>query len=76
MHNILVRGGKIVAILDWGCAGWYPECWEYNKALYNVHDIPDFYQMLNEQMICYSDEFLAERNLWRLYDQPLDEPWV
>ncbi|KAI0118369.1 kinase-like domain-containing protein [Nemania sp. FL0031] len=28
-RNILVRDGKIVAILDWEFAGWYPEYWEY-----------------------------------------------
>jgi serine/threonine protein kinase len=28
-HNILIHDGKIVAILDWEFAGWYPEYWEY-----------------------------------------------
>jgi aminoglycoside phosphotransferase (APT) family kinase protein len=26
--NILVRDGKVVAILDWELAGFYPEYWE------------------------------------------------
>jgi tRNA A-37 threonylcarbamoyl transferase component Bud32 len=33
-RNILVRDGKVVAILDWELAGFYPEYWEYVKALY------------------------------------------
>jgi tRNA A-37 threonylcarbamoyl transferase component Bud32 len=33
-RNILVQDGKIVAILDWEMAGYYPEYWEYVKALY------------------------------------------
>ena len=28
MHNILVEGGKITAIIDWEYAGWYPEYWD------------------------------------------------
>ncbi|KAL9101447.1 MAG: hypothetical protein Q9163_003297 [Psora crenata] len=31
LHNILVQGAEIVALLDWECAGWYPEHWEYVK---------------------------------------------
>jgi aminoglycoside phosphotransferase (APT) family kinase protein len=31
LDNILVENGRIVALLDWECAGWYPEYWEYVK---------------------------------------------
>lgn len=27
-RNVLVKGGKIVAIIDWENAGWFPEWWE------------------------------------------------
>ncbi len=30
--NILVQGDKVVAILDWETAGWYPCYWEYTTA--------------------------------------------
>ncbi|KAL9025696.1 MAG: hypothetical protein Q9196_005525 [Gyalolechia fulgens] len=33
-RNILVRDGNVVAILDWEFSGFYPEYWEYIKALY------------------------------------------
>ncbi|CBX96513.1 hypothetical protein IAQ61_005619 [Plenodomus lingam] len=33
-RNILVQGTKVVAVLDWEMAGYYPEYWEYVKALY------------------------------------------
>ncbi|KAL8635285.1 MAG: hypothetical protein Q9228_007209 [Teloschistes exilis] len=33
-RNIIVRDGNVVAILDWECSGFYPEYWEYVKALY------------------------------------------
>lgn len=28
-RNIIVRRGRVAAIIDWGFAGWYPEYWEY-----------------------------------------------
>lgn len=31
LHNILVKDGAIVALLDWEYAGWYPEHWDYVK---------------------------------------------
>jgi aminoglycoside phosphotransferase (APT) family kinase protein len=33
-RNILVQNGKVVAVLDWEMAGYYPKYWEYVKALY------------------------------------------
>lgn len=32
-RNILVRGSEIVALLDWELSGFYPEYWEYCKAM-------------------------------------------
>ncbi|KAK5998865.1 hypothetical protein PT974_01249 [Cladobotryum mycophilum] len=32
-RNILVEGTEVVAILDWENAGYYPEYWEYCKAM-------------------------------------------
>lgn len=33
-RNILVQGTKVVAVLDWEMSGFYPEYWEYVKALW------------------------------------------
>ncbi|KAH7329279.1 phosphotransferase enzyme family protein [Stachybotrys elegans] len=33
-RNIMVRGTQVVAVLDWEFAGFYPEYWEYCKALW------------------------------------------
>ena len=30
--NILVRGPKVIGIIDWECSGWYPHYWEYTSA--------------------------------------------
>ncbi|KAH7354217.1 kinase-like domain-containing protein [Plectosphaerella cucumerina] len=32
-RNILVRGSEAVALLDWELSGYYPEYWEYCKAM-------------------------------------------
>lgn len=32
-RNIMIRDGRIVAIIDWESAGWYPEYWEYVFAM-------------------------------------------
>lgn len=33
-RNIIVQGSKVAAIVDWEMSGFYPEYWEYVKALY------------------------------------------
>jgi hypothetical protein len=38
-RNILVRDGRIVALLDWEFAGWYPEYWEYVFALRGLDNL-------------------------------------
>jgi aminoglycoside phosphotransferase (APT) family kinase protein len=32
-RNILVQGSQVVALLDWELSGFYPEYWEYCKAM-------------------------------------------
>ncbi|KAF7855965.1 hypothetical protein EAF04_009921 [Stromatinia cepivora] len=32
--NILADGDKVVGIIDWETAGWYPFYWEYTTAMY------------------------------------------
>ncbi|KAF2280389.1 phosphotransferase enzyme family protein [Westerdykella ornata] len=32
--NIIVKDGRVAAIIDWEMAGWYPEYWEFAKAFY------------------------------------------
>ncbi|KAK2751428.1 hypothetical protein FQN55_000702 [Onygenales sp. PD_40] len=63
-RNILVRDGKVCAIIDWEFAGWYPEYWEYTKAHYGQIKMPDWYAQLGSVMGGYGDELNAERVLW------------
>ncbi|KAI0542835.1 kinase-like protein [Xylaria digitata] len=32
--NIFLRGSRVVGIIDWEFAGWYPSYWEYTSAWY------------------------------------------
>ncbi|KAG8667770.1 hypothetical protein FPOAC2_12969 [Fusarium poae] len=32
--NVIVRDGRVVSIIDWEFAGWYPYYWEYTAAWY------------------------------------------
>ncbi|KAF2125864.1 phosphotransferase enzyme family protein [Dothidotthia symphoricarpi CBS 119687] len=32
--NIIVRDGRVAAIVDWELSGWYPEYWEFARAFY------------------------------------------
>lgn len=34
LHNIMVNDGSVSGVLDWEFSGWYPEYWEFSKALY------------------------------------------
>lgn len=33
LHNILVHEGHVSGFIDWECAGWYPEYWEFTSPL-------------------------------------------
>lgn len=62
LRNILVDGnGKISGIVDWECAGWYPEYWEYTKAhfatRYTVRWTAD---VIDQDFLGYRDELQVE----------------
>ena len=69
-RNLIVRNGKIVAIVDWQFAGWYPEYWEYTKAHFGLLNMPDWYAGFQRAVTRYNDELAAERALWQQFDQP------
>ncbi|KAK7428054.1 hypothetical protein QQZ08_005486 [Neonectria magnoliae] len=69
-RNIIVRRGRVVAIIDWAFAGWYPEYWEFTKAHYNYFPGPDWEDYLRLALPCYETELAAERTLWRMLSEP------
>lgn len=40
LRNVMVKGDKVVALIDWEASGWFPAHWEYLKAHWvpTVHD--------------------------------------
>jgi tRNA A-37 threonylcarbamoyl transferase component Bud32 len=49
-RNIIISEGRIVALLDWEFAGWYPEYWEYVFALRGLDNID--WETLGRQLPC------------------------
>lgn len=73
MRNIIVRGDRIVSVIDWAFSGWYPEYWEFTKAHYGQFNIPDWYGPLGESIGRYDEELEAERMLWSKLDWPANQ---
>lgn len=63
-RNIMVCEGKISAVIDWECAGWFPEHWEYLKALYAAPDwdmSPQWHAAIPNFLQPYEMEVKADR---------------
>ncbi|EGC47350.1 conserved hypothetical protein [Histoplasma capsulatum var. duboisii H88] len=69
-RNIIIRNGKIVGVVDWALAGWYPEYWDLTKTYYTSFQVPEWYEKIKLKLPSYADELMAEKILWRLYDEP------
>ncbi|OTB15846.1 hypothetical protein K445DRAFT_59911 [Daldinia sp. EC12] len=62
--NILVRGNKVVGIIDWEVGGWYPPYWEYTSACY-LH-VEEWRNTVPKFLEPYPEEFRMEtlRQRW------------
>ena len=68
-ENVIVKDGRIAAIIDWEFAGWWPEYWEYTKIWYGYREYrADFYKKLDGLIQTYPDELAAEMALWKRWD--------
>lgn len=45
-HNFLVDGGRVTGCIDWECAGWYPEYWEFTTPLRWSSSYPEWRGLL------------------------------
>lgn len=65
--NILIEGGRLSGIVDWECAGYLPEYWDFTKAMFSTRN-----DEVKEGLIRgafgngFEDELQAERTLWRI----------
>ena len=69
LHNVLVRDNKVVAIIDWEFAGWWPEYWEYTQGVASNYRYPEFKEMLKRGDVidAYPDELETERILGTIF---------
>ncbi|KAJ5450699.1 uncharacterized protein N7458_007148 [Penicillium daleae] len=44
--NIMLDRGCLSGIVDWECAGFYPEYWEYTKLMYDAEMFPEVRQII------------------------------
>lgn len=64
--NVLMNAGKLSGLVDFGCAGFFPEYWEYTKGV-RGHFAPDttWIDLLCESFGgAYREELEAERKIW------------
>ncbi|KAF7552900.1 hypothetical protein G7046_g7265 [Stylonectria norvegica] len=69
-RNVIVRNGRVAAIIDWGFAGWYPEYWEFTKGHYDFFPKEDWTEYFRQAIPRYDIELIAERALWELLPDP------
>ncbi|KAH9949239.1 kinase-like domain-containing protein [Amylocystis lapponica] len=67
-RNILVKDGKIVSLIDWEMAGWYPEYWEYTRwVVSNFRSDTMWHVARDEIMDTYPLELTVEDCLDSVY---------
>lgn len=69
-RNIIVQRGRVVAIVDWEFAGWYPEYWEFTKANFNYFPGEGWEDYLRVALPGYETELIAEETLWARLPEP------
>ena len=57
------KDGAIAAIIDWDCARWFPEYWEYTKAHFTPHAPDDWVMQIGEIAGRYEEQLAGERQL-------------
>lgn len=55
--NLLIDGGRLSGIVDWECASYKPEYWEFTKAMYGVWNNKP---MENTMRRAFDDDFEEE----------------
>ncbi|KAJ9312633.1 hypothetical protein DTO271D3_7180 [Paecilomyces variotii] len=64
--NLLVDRGRLSGIIDWECAGYMPEYWEFTKAIYGTLRDPVLESIFRRAFgYRYESELVVERMLWR-----------
>ncbi|KAK3899885.1 serine threonine kinase [Staphylotrichum tortipilum] len=64
--NIFVHNGRVSALIDWECAGWYPPYWDYTSAWYWAIMAPEWQDAAGKFLDPCPDELAMEitRRKW------------
>ncbi|KAG7091276.1 hypothetical protein E1B28_010325 [Marasmius oreades] len=65
LRNILVKDRQITGIVDWTCAGWYPEYWEHGKAIYVHRRFKKWLDVWSNILPNYEDVLDVEKEMWK-----------
>lgn len=66
ISNILVHNGSPSGLIDWECAGWYPEYWDYTIAIYHIKRLPFWVNSLSRIFPEYAEELEVEKEMWKV----------
>lgn len=65
---MLAQNGNVVAIVDWECAGWYPEYWEYTWWAVSSYRSPQTWLDARDNIMdVYSEELRVEDLIGGVY---------
>ncbi|KAI0355812.1 kinase-like protein [Trametes cingulata] len=63
-RNIFVRGTVVTAVIDWEESGWYPEYWEFVKALWAPLKDPDWLRAVRDIVgETFEEDWIVDRKL-------------
>ncbi|KAG5727189.1 hypothetical protein E4T56_gene3645 [Termitomyces sp. T112] len=66
LHNIIVKDGHLSGIIDWECAGWLPEYWNYTTMTVRAYTSPrDWsFAIYNDPAFKYYEELICDHALY------------
>ncbi|KAI0367531.1 kinase-like protein [Pilatotrama ljubarskyi] len=69
-NNFLLQEGRLTGWIDWECAGWFPEYWDYTNALYLRTGYRLWCEVFTRIFPQYGPELAVEDAFWMVAN-----PW-
>lgn len=67
-HNIILDNNNDIVLIDWECAGWYPEYWEYTKSLFLINEYKEWIDIMTDIFKEYKKDLEREKNILKTYE--------
>ncbi|KAH7910259.1 kinase-like domain-containing protein [Hygrophoropsis aurantiaca] len=65
--NLLVSQNRLTGLIDWECAGWYPEYWDYTGAVHRRQRYTEWYDLFRRVFPQYQVELDVEMAFWAVH---------